>query len=157
MARYEIGTFPVGANELIGVDEVALKMIGEANRKADAERVEERPVLTVDRGWLREILRMLTAYLQADRRAASRRGDRTRAALLAYKIDWLQRGLDATLRRREANIRRLQPVFDLLIDRLREERLEASMAGEHMRAEALYREADAVYVVFDKALEEESR
>jgi hypothetical protein len=157
MARYEIGTFPVGANELIGVDEVALKMIGEANRKADAERVEERPVLTVDRGWLREILRMLTAYLQADRRAASRRGDRTRAALFAYKIDWLQRGLDATLRRREANIRRLQPVFDLLIDRLREERLEASMAGEHMRADALYREADAVYVVFDKALEEESR
>jgi hypothetical protein len=39
--RIFVGTFPVGASELIGVDEAALKMIAEANRKADLAREEE--------------------------------------------------------------------------------------------------------------------
>jgi hypothetical protein len=41
MTKIYVGTFPVGANELIGVDDIALKMIAEANRAVDLAREAE--------------------------------------------------------------------------------------------------------------------
>jgi hypothetical protein len=51
MVKIYVGTFPVGASELIGVDEAALKMIHEASRAADlavAEQQRQRQAAVLD-------------------------------------------------------------------------------------------------------------
>jgi hypothetical protein len=50
-----------------------------------------------------------------------------------------------------AAVERYQPLLDALSERLRVERLEASMHGECLRVDALDRELDMLHVVFNAA------
>jgi hypothetical protein len=69
--RILVGTFPVGASELIGVDEAALKMIAEANRAADLALAEQQ----------RQRQAAIAAPARAEKTRMARRVRRMRKAL----------------------------------------------------------------------------
>jgi hypothetical protein len=77
-----IGTFPVGASELIGVDEAALKMIAEAHRTADIALQEDQRLRR-------------QAIADAERAKKSARGMRSaRVAMRLRKVLKVSRGYD---------------------------------------------------------------